>query len=244
MKNVLTKEELIEEEDKYLPPLPFEFDESKMIKVSVKGWIRLAQYAGSEMILSKKGTAGYKEFSQSDSEFSFKDKAKSKWNYGDWKSFHVGILGEIAYALETGLNPNVELLSFGDGNEDFKDIDVKATWTNRFKNTTDATLIESCYKKEKGQITKYYVKANLDINSEEVILVGWCTGEELCESKIMNFGKGINKYGDDGNRYVKHYSELNPIYTLPPFIKAKFLQVEKLNDFNNNMMKQVYKNNI
>jgi hypothetical protein len=198
----------------------FIYNPSTMVTVDVKGWIRLAQYAGTDMILAKEGTVGYKEFDENDNDKSYLTTPKPNWDFRHYKSFHKGLIGEIAYALKAGLNPNVELLSFGDGNSDFTGgVDIKSTWTNKLDNTTDLYLVENCYKKDKGQLAKYYVKANVNLENETVVLVGWCTAAELCNGEIKNYGKG-GKYGDNGDRYALHYTKLKPYYTLPPYILA------------------------
>ena len=206
----------------------FIYDPKTMCRVSLKGYWLLGQVAGTEMIKAKNGTAGYKEFSESDSNLDFLTKPYVDWNYGDYKSFHTGVLGEIAYALKSGETPNTAVIAYGDNNSDFTGgLDVKSTWTNKYKNTTDCYLVENCYKQQKNQIAKYYLKVNLDINEECAYLVGWCTGEELCAGEKKNYGKAITKYGDDGERFTLHYSQLKPYYTLPPYLLASVSNLKK-----------------
>ncbi|GAB3194656.1 hypothetical protein ABID22_000149 [Pontibacter aydingkolensis] len=239
--NTTTTETLNENLPAVIPPVlktdDFVFDADKMILVDISGYWRYAQFIGAERVNKKLGTKGYKEFCVKDSTQDFNNKPHHEWLKDDYKSHMIGIFGELAYGLEAGLQPNMELLEFGDGNQDFADVDIKSCWIDHPE--MSKYLIENCYKKNKNQITKYYVKAAISLQYKKVVLVGWLTGEELCKGHIKNYGKGNAKWGDDGNRFAVHYSDLNSMYTFPPLVNQKKKILSKTIGFANRFQQQL-----
>lgn len=215
---------------------PFTFNPETMLKVDISGFWRLAQFVGTERINSKKGTKGWKQFGPGGTELT--DKPHHEWTVDDYKSHHTGLFGEIAFALETGMQPDMILKPYGDGGEDFPGIDIKSTWSHR---PTANKLIENCYKKDK--MTKYYVQANIDFENKSVVLVGWCTRQDLCSGAVVNYGKGNERIGDDGSRFVLHYSDLKPMHTLPALVHARHKQMEKMQQFHKVIMQETFKQN-
>lgn len=216
----------------------FKFDPDKMMLVDISGYWRYAQFIGAERVNKKIGTKGYKEFCVKDSNQDFNNKPHHEWTKDDYKSHMIGIFGELAYGLEAGLQPNMELLEFGDGNQDFADLDIKSCWFDH--NLMNKYLIENCYKqKKKNQIARYYVKAVVCRHTKKVALVGWLTGEELCQGHITNYCKGNAKWGDDGNRFAVHYSDLHSMYTFPPMVEQKKKQLARTLAFSSKYKEQL-----
>lgn len=137
---------------------------------------------------------------------------RSTKNWSIKKSTHfVGLCGEMAFHLKTGLDIDHDLRAEGDPGYDF----VLKETTYDIKG---ATFIKSPDLKEFPDSKKWadiYVLAAVDVPNKRARIIGWVTQEQLRSAPINNYG-----YGDMLSMSWKSIQELNQI-GLPPSVKKE-----------------------
>ena len=130
-------------------------------------------------------------------------------NWSKHSTHSLGVAGEVAFYLHTGLHLNYETILSGDGSVDFiysdKTIDIKSTqyWK-------DPELKQ--YMKPKYWCD-YYVLVSVDFDGKKAKVCGHIKSETLKNASIKNFGHG-------DQRSVNH-TELEK--GLPPFLPKNSL---------------------
>ncbi|NAL77289.1 hypothetical protein DYY65_03430 [Nitrososphaera sp. AFS] len=102
--------------------------------------------------------------------------------YWNDKGHFIGLLGEMVYAIKTGQEINLDLIIYGDGGIDFRDVDVKSSpyWRSPY------LLIPV----GKPMRVNNYVLVGIDIPNKRGYIIGWATKEDILVAERVNFGYG------------------------------------------------------
>jgi len=132
-------------------------------------WISLADYWDMLMKLSNERNAQKRGF------------ASSRY-YNNVNTHFLGLCGEQAWSIESGLPMRYDLLIDGDGGKDFEDIQVKGTshWDN-------PSLLEFPNPK---YTSRYYVLVGINQKIKSAWIPGFCVKHELFEAPLRDRGYG------------------------------------------------------
>ena len=111
---------------------------------------------------------------------------KSTQNWNKTSTHLVGLCGEVAFSKMTGAPFDARTLARGDDGYDFL-IDGVTYSVKTTKYARDPHLKE--FPKPKLWADKY-VLAIVDMGAKKATICGWCTGKELRESKLVDYGYG------------------------------------------------------
>ena len=136
---------------------------------------------------------------------------KSTKNWSSQSSHFLGLLGEMAFSLETGIKIDLLLRAEGDGGLDFN-------YDGKFYDVKGTQYWKDPHLKQYPNPKKwcdYYVLAGIRTNEHLVKIFGWTSKENLQKAHLVDYGYG--------NQRSIPYSELNK--DLPewlPSLKRKF----------------------
>ncbi len=122
-----------------------------------------------------------------DSRDTQKNNYQSSKNWSRYSTHTLGLIGELCFSVNTGINACLELLPEGDGNVDFvvngKSIDIKTT---RYWKDPDLKQYPNPKKWADA-----YVLCAVDVDAKRARIFGWSTKEGVMNARKVDYGYGV-----------------------------------------------------